>query len=86
VPGGELRGPFTLPSKVYGGTEHTYWVYVPAQYDPAAQASLMIFNDGQAMGGAILPEMMRWLWRDQPVSTDPRDTVERSFRVPNARP
>jgi enterochelin esterase family protein len=35
---------------------------------------------GQAMGGAILPEMMRWLWRDQPVSTDPRDTAERSFR------
>jgi len=21
-----------------------------------------------------------WLWRDQPVSRDPRDTVERSFR------
>ena len=32
------------------------------------------------MGGAMLPEMMRWLWRDQPVSVDPRDTVERSFR------
>lgn len=40
---------------------------------------------GQAMGGAILPEMMRWLWRDQPVSTDPRDTVERSFRAPAAQ-
>ena len=37
-------------------------------------------NHGQKMGGAILPEMMRWLWRDQPVSTDPNDTVERSFR------
>jgi enterochelin esterase family protein len=32
------------------------------------------------MGGAMLPEMLRWLWRDQPVSTDPRDTTERSFR------
>ena len=32
------------------------------------------------MGGSMLPEMMRWLWRDQPVSVDPRDTVERSFR------
>jgi enterochelin esterase family protein len=32
------------------------------------------------MGGAMLPEMMRWLWRDHPVSTDPRDTAERSFR------
>src|SRR5271169_6401415 len=45
---GEIRGPFTLPSKVYPGTQHTYWVYVPAQYDPAVPASLMIFNDGQA--------------------------------------
>jgi enterochelin esterase family protein len=35
---------------------------------------------GQAMGGAILPEMMRWLWRDHPVSTDPRDMNERSMR------
>jgi enterochelin esterase-like enzyme len=48
VPRGEIRGPFTLPSKVYPGTQHTYWVYVPAQYDPATPASLMIFNDGQA--------------------------------------
>jgi hypothetical protein len=40
---------------------------------------------GQAMGGAILPEMMRWLWRDHPVSTDPRDDVERSLRPPAAR-
>jgi enterochelin esterase-like enzyme len=48
VPKGEIRGPFTLPSKVYPGTQHTYWVYVPAQYDAATPASLMIFNDGQA--------------------------------------
>ncbi len=48
VPKGEIRGPFTLPSKVYPGTQHTYWVYVPAQYDPGSAASLMIFNDGQA--------------------------------------
>jgi enterochelin esterase-like enzyme len=48
VPKGEIRGPFTLPSKVYPGTQHTYWVYVPAQYDSSVLASLMIFNDGQA--------------------------------------
>jgi len=48
VPRGEVRGPFTLPSEAYPGTQHTYWVYVPAQYDPAVSASLMIFNDGQA--------------------------------------
>jgi enterochelin esterase-like enzyme len=49
VPKGEIRGPFTLPSKVYEGTQHTYWVYVPAQYDASVPASLMIFQDGQAM-------------------------------------
>src|SRR4051812_6059973 len=48
VPKGELRGPYTLPSQAYPGTQHTYWIYVPAQYDPAVAASLMIFNDGQA--------------------------------------
>jgi len=48
VPKGEIRGPFTLPSAVYPGTQHTYWVYVPAQYSPAEAASLMVFNDGQA--------------------------------------
>jgi enterochelin esterase-like enzyme len=45
---GEVGGPFTLPSRAYPGTQHTYWVYVPAQYDKAVPASLMIFNDGQA--------------------------------------
>ncbi len=48
VPQGEIRGPFKLPSQAYPGTQHDYWVYVPAQYDPAVPASLMIFNDGQA--------------------------------------
>ena len=37
---------------------------------------------GQKFGGAILPDMMRWLWRDGPVSTDPKDKVERAFRQP----
>jgi hypothetical protein len=26
--------------------------------------------------------MMRWLWRDHQFSTDPNDTVERSFNYP----
>ena len=37
---------------------------------------------GQKMGGAIFPEMMRWLWRDQPVSVDHADKVERAFFEP----
>jgi len=48
VPKGEIRGPFTLPSNVYPGTQRTYWVYVPAQYDPKVPASLMVFQDGHA--------------------------------------
>jgi enterochelin esterase-like enzyme len=48
VPRGEMRGPFTLPSQAYPGTQHTYWVHVPAQYSPTEPASLMVFNDGQA--------------------------------------
>src|SRR5262245_31808125 len=48
VPKGEMRGPFTLPSSAYPGTQHTYWVYVPAQYNGSEPAALMVFNDGQA--------------------------------------
>ena len=35
VPKGRIAGPFTLPSQVFPGTQHTYFVYVPAQYDPS---------------------------------------------------
>lgn len=48
VPRGKIVGPHTLPCKVYPGTQHTYWVYVPAQYDKTKPACLMIWNDGQA--------------------------------------
>jgi enterochelin esterase family protein len=48
VPKGEIKGPFVIPSNVYPGTQHTYWVYVPQQYDPKVPASLMVFQDGQA--------------------------------------
>ncbi|MBZ5635689.1 MAG: esterase family protein [Acidobacteriia bacterium] len=48
VPKGQIKGPFTLPSQAYPGTQHTYWIYVPAQYNPATPANLMIYNDGQA--------------------------------------
>ena len=48
VPKGDVRGPFVLPSQAYPGTQHTYWLYVPAQYDAARPAALMVFQDGQA--------------------------------------
>jgi len=37
---------------------------------------------GQKMLQTVLPEMMRWLWRDHGVSTDVRDMVERNFHGP----
>jgi hypothetical protein len=33
----------------------------------------------------VFPDMMRWLWRDHPVSTDPNDKVERSFHAGRSR-
>jgi enterochelin esterase-like enzyme len=48
VPHGEVKGPFTLPSEAYPGTQHTYWVYVPALYNADRGASLMVFQDGHA--------------------------------------
>lgn len=36
---------------------------------------------GQKQGSVIMPDMLRWLWRDQPVSTDPNDKSERAFRT-----
>ncbi len=46
VPKGRVEGPFLLRSKVFAGTIRHYWVYVPAQYDPAAAAAVMVFQDG----------------------------------------
>ncbi len=34
-------------------------------------------------GGAIMPEMLRWLWRDYPRKDDPQDPSNRSLLVPH---
>lgn len=34
-------------------------------------------------GGAIMPEMLRWLWRDYPRTDDAKDSGNRGFFVPN---
>ena len=86
VPKGEIRGPFTLPSAAYPGTQHTYWVYVPAQYTPSMPASLMIFNDGQAFKNTDgrHPRAERAGQPDLP----PRDSGDdrASSSIPAARP
>jgi enterochelin esterase family protein len=40
-------------SRVYPGTTRDYWVYVPAQYDEAEPACVMVFQDG---AGYVEPE------------------------------
>lgn len=46
VPKGEVTH-YTWTSKIFPGTTRDYWVYVPAQYNPAKPACLMIFQDGE---------------------------------------
>lgn len=47
VPTGSIEGPFEWKSKIYPGTVRDYWVYVPAQYDPARKACVLVVQDGR---------------------------------------
>jgi len=51
VPKGTLSAKMTTVSKIYPGMETNYWVYLPAQYDPQIPAALMIWQDGERLGG-----------------------------------
>ena len=48
VPKGRVEGPIVWKSEVFADTVRQYWVYVPAQYDAAKPAALMVFQDGHA--------------------------------------
>jgi gluconolactonase len=50
VPEGSIEKLFFKDSKIYPGTERDWWIYVPAQYDPAKPACLMVWQDG---GGRV---------------------------------
>ena len=49
VPQGKLSEKIVHNSKVYPGLASDYWIYVPAQYDAAKPAALMIWQDGQGL-------------------------------------
>jgi sugar lactone lactonase YvrE/enterochelin esterase-like enzyme len=51
VPHGAVTKYTFAASKIYPGTTRDYWVYVPAQYDAAKPACLMVFQDGGGMVG-----------------------------------
>ena len=46
VPHGKTTKYTFTQSKLFPGTTRDYWVYIPAQYDPATHAPLMVFFDG----------------------------------------
>jgi len=46
VPQGRLSEKMVHVSRIYPGMKTEYWIYVPAQYDPAKPAALMIWQDG----------------------------------------
>ena len=46
VPQGEVLGPFVWKSEIFPGTEREFGIYVPAQYDAAKPACVMIVQDG----------------------------------------
>jgi len=47
VPQGHITEKLVHTSKLYEGMQSDYWVYVPAQYDPAVPAALMVWQDGE---------------------------------------
>jgi enterochelin esterase-like enzyme len=49
VPQGTLSEKMVHTSKIYEGMKSDYWIYVPAQYDPAKAAALMVWQDGQGL-------------------------------------
>jgi enterochelin esterase family protein len=46
VPKGTLKQMPPWASQIFSGTTRDWWVYVPAQYDPAVPAAVMVFQDG----------------------------------------
>lgn len=51
VPKGTVTKHVFEDSRVYPGTTHEYWVYVPAQYAAAEPAAVMVFQDGEGYLG-----------------------------------
>ncbi len=46
VPTGTVEKRTWDASRIYPGTTHEYWIYVPAQYTDAEPAAVMVFQDG----------------------------------------
>ena len=51
IPRGQVVPMPPFHSAIYAGTTHQWWLYVPAQYDPAKPACVMVFQDGGSSSG-----------------------------------
>ncbi|MGZ4777069.1 MAG: alpha/beta hydrolase [Oryzihumus sp.] len=66
VPAGTVTAFEWNDSTAYPGTSRTFWVHVPASYDPSEPASLVVFQDGQfylepageVRGGIVLDNLV----------------------------
>lgn len=47
IPQGKLSDKIVHESRIYPDMKSNYWIYVPAQYDPAKPAALMVWQDGE---------------------------------------
>ena len=59
VPRGTLTPKMVHTSKLYPGMQSDYWVWVPAQYNPAVPAALMVWQDGERYNARNTEEACR---------------------------
>jgi enterochelin esterase family protein len=51
IPRGKIVPMPPFHSRIFAGTTRDWWLYIPAQYDPAKKACVMVFQDGGAANG-----------------------------------
>jgi enterochelin esterase family protein len=55
VPKGKLSEKMVQTSKIYPGMQSDWWIWAPAQYDPAKPAAVMVWQDGEVLVNRELP-------------------------------
>ena len=55
VPKGAVTAMPSWSSKIFAGTTRDWWVYVPAQYNAANPAAVMVFQDGAGARQYVVP-------------------------------
>ena len=55
VPKGTVKQMAPWSSKIFAGTTRDWWVYVPAQYNAATPAAVMVFQDGATARQMAVP-------------------------------